>query len=106
MKGMNCVCGKVASYEEHLKFNKSDIDGWVCKECGETYYNPEKAEKILLLNRLMKIKYCLKLSKVKSNLILRIPKEVGEALDLHKGGEIELELKDMNKIVLHPKEVA
>ena len=53
MKGMNCACGKVASYEEHLKFNKSDIDGWVFKECAETYYNPEKAEKILLLNELL-----------------------------------------------------
>ena len=46
------------------------------------------------------------ISKVKSNLILRIPKEVGEALDLHKGGEIELELKDMDKIVLHTKGTA
>ncbi len=102
MKDMNCSCGGVAVYKNHLKFNRYDLDGWKCKKCGEIYYNPEKAERILLLNKLKKIKYNLKLSKVKSNLVLRIPKEVGEALNLHKGANIELGLKDMDEIVLHP----
>ena len=84
---MKCLCGKITDYKSNLKFNNYDIDGWVCKNCGEIYYNPEKAEKILLLNKLKKIKYHLKLSKVKGNLILRIPKELGEALDLHKEAE-------------------
>ena len=102
MKGMKCQCGTIARYETHLKFNSFDIDGWVCKRCGETYYNPEKAEKILLLNKLKKIKYHLKLSQVKSNLIMRIPKELGEALNLRKGEEIELKLQNTNEIIIQP----
>jgi len=100
---MKCQCGKVAKYKEHLKFNNFDIDGWVCK-CGEVFYNPEKAERILLLNKVQKIKYHLKLSQVKSNLILRIPKEVSDALNLTKGDELELGLRNGNEIVLHPAE--
>lgn len=56
MKGMKCVCGKIAEYATNLKFNNSDIDGWKCSSCGEIYYNPKKIEKILLLNRLKKMK--------------------------------------------------
>ena len=99
---MKCQCKGNAEYAAHLKFNGFDIDGWVCKKCGEEYYNPEKAEKILLLNKLKKMKYHLKLSQVKSNLILRIPKEVGIALSLKKGEEVELALSDKNEIVLQP----
>src|SRR3989344_3739101 len=102
MKSMKCVCGAVAEHADNLKFNNVSIDGWVCKSCGEVFYNPEKAEKILLLNKLKKMKYHLKLSQVKSNLILRIPKEVGIALSLKKGEEVELALSDKNEIVLQP----
>ncbi len=103
MKGMKCVCGKIAQYNEHLKFNGYDIEGWECS-CGEIYYHPEKAERILLLNRLQKTKYRLKLNRVKSNLILRIPKEVGEVLHLEGGDEVELGLKNAKEIIVHPLE--
>ena len=99
---MKCICGKTAEYKKNMKFNGYDIDGWECKSCGEAYYNPEKAEQILLINKLKKQKYHLKLSKVKSNLILRIPKEVSEALNLKKSQEIEFSLRNSNEIVIHP----
>ncbi len=102
MKSMKCVCGELAEYEESLMFNGHEIDGWVCKSCGETFYNPEQAERILLLNKIKKVKYFLKLNKVKSNLILRIPKEVGEALGLEKGDKLELDVKDQKELVLRP----
>lgn len=102
MKGMKCICGKIAGYKTDLKFNGYDIDGWRCDSCEEEYYNPEKAEKILLLNRLKMHKYHLKLSQVKSNLILRIPKEVGEALNLKNGGEVEFRLKNSKEIIIEP----
>ena len=102
MKGMKCVCGRIAEYKRHMKFNGYDIDGWGCESCGESYYNPEKAEKILLLNKLKRHKFHLKLSKVKSNLILRIPKEVSEALGLKKSQEVEFGVRDTNEIVINP----
>ncbi|HLC63678.1 MAG TPA: AbrB/MazE/SpoVT family DNA-binding domain-containing protein [Candidatus Nanoarchaeia archaeon] len=102
MKGMKCVCGKIAEYNEYMKFNGFDIDGWECKSCGEAYYNPEKAEKILLLNKLRRHVYHLKLSQVKSNLVLRIPKEISDALNLKKSQEVGFSLKSNNEIVIDP----
>jgi hypothetical protein len=102
MKGMKCICGKTAEYNKHMKFNGYGIDGWECKSCGEAYYNPEIAERILLLNKLKRHKFHLKLSKVKSNLVLRIPKEVSEALNLKKSQEIEFSLRNSNEIVINP----
>jgi hypothetical protein len=102
MKGMKCACGKTAKYVTKLNFNGYTIDGWECPSCGEAYYNPEKAERILLINKLKKQKYNLKLSQVKSNLVLRIPKEVSDVLNLRKGGEVEFSLKDSNEISIHP----
>lgn len=102
MKGMVCICGKIAKYKPHLKFNGYDIDGWKCISCGEAYYNPENAERILLINKLKKHKFYLKLSEVKSNLILRIPKEVSTALNLKKSQEVEFGLKERDEIVIHP----
>ena len=87
-----------AKYKKHLKLNGYDLDGWVCNSCSEQYYNPIKAERILLLGKLKKMRFHLKLSKVKSNLIIRIPKEIGDALDLRKGEKVELGLKDDNTI--------
>ncbi|NQU78890.1 AbrB/MazE/SpoVT family DNA-binding domain-containing protein [Candidatus Woesearchaeota archaeon] len=100
-KEMRCACGKTAEYVEHMKFNNNDLDGWRCS-CGEVYYNPQKVERILLLNKLKKQSFRLRLSQVRSNLILRIPKEVSDVLDLHKGCEVEFILKDRDKIVIHP----
>lgn len=101
MKSLKCACGKVAAYNAHMKFNGYDIDGWECGSCGEAYYNPEKAERILLLNKVQKLKYQMKLSQVKSNLVLRVPKEVSEALGLKKGEHVELGIKNQNEIVIH-----
>ena len=106
MKGMKCICGKTANYAKNLKFNSYDIGGWKCDSCGEIYYDPEKAERILMLNKLKKHKYSLKLSQVKSNLVLRIPKEVSDLLNLRKGGEVEFSLKDTNEMIIHPIEAA
>jgi len=102
MKGIKCVCGKTAEYDPHLKFNNYDIDGWVCKSCSEIYYNPEKAERILQLNKLKKANYELTLTQVKSNLIVRIPKDVSDALDLHKGEQVTLRLGSENEIIMQP----
>jgi len=102
---MKCFrCKKTMKYTKNLRLNRHKLDGWKCSSCGEEYYNPEKAEKILLLNKLRKHKFHLKLSQVKSNLILRIPKEVSEVLDLRKGETVEFSLKNTNEIVIHPIE--
>ena len=92
-KGMKCVCGKIADYKKGLKFNGFRVDGWVCKSCKEVYYHPEQIQKILLMKKLEKQKLITKLGQIRSNLILRIPKDVGEALNLKKGEEVAIKIE-------------
>jgi len=92
-KGMKCInCGKIAKSVK-LSFQGQKIEGWKCS-CGEEYFDPAQAQRILHQN---KMKYQIieaKLGKIKSNLILRIPKAIEEALGLEKGEKIKMKIKD------------
>ena len=91
MKGMKCVmCGSTA-VPATLRFQGSEIKGWKCK-CGEEYFEPEMAERILLLNKLKKQKVQIKVGQIRSNMILRIPKAMAEALGIKKGDVVTLTL--------------
>jgi len=91
MDGMKCVsCGQVAKPAK-LKFQGDEINGWKCT-CGEEYFDPEEAERILLLNKLKKQKVRVKVGQVRSNIILRIPKAMAEALRIKKGDIVSLTL--------------
>lgn len=92
-KGMKCICGKVAGYKKGLRFNGFSVDGWVCRKCGEIYYHPEQIQKILLMKKLEKQKMIIKLGQIRSNLILRIPKDVGDAFDLKKGEQVAIKIE-------------
>ena len=91
---MRChKCNKPMKYVKGMKFNEYIIDGWKCS-CGEIFYNPEQAQKILLLNKLKKAAIRAKLGKIRSNLILRLPKDVETALDLEKGEDVLITVED------------
>ena len=91
---MRChKCGRKMKYVKTLKFNEYKIDGWKCA-CGEIYFNPEQAQKVLLLNKLKKEVIRAKLGKIRSNLILRLPKDVETALGLEKGEEVIIKVED------------
>ena len=93
MEGMKCVtCGRVAK-PARLRFQGNEVSGWKCK-CGEEYFDPEDAERILLLNKLRKQKISVKVGQVKSNIILRIPKAMAEALRMKKGDIVTLTLDE------------
>ena len=94
---MICVsCGKTAK-KTKLRFQGIEIDGWKCS-CGEEYFDPEQAERILLLNKMIKKEYKVKLSQIRSNLIIRIPKELSEALNFQKGEKVLLKADGMKKL--------
>jgi hypothetical protein len=97
MKGMDCIkCGKIAN-PARLKFQGYEIDGWKCK-CGERYYDPEQAQRILSLNKLKGEVVEVKLNKTRSNLILRIPKAFEQVLGLKEGKTIRLKILDLKKM--------
>lgn len=83
-----------------LRFNDFLLDGWHCS-CGEIYFNPEQAQKALLKNQLMKKSIKVRLGKIRSNLILRLPTSVEHALSLKKGEEVTLKMEEKGlRIVL------
>ena len=77
---------------EGIKFNEYEIDGWKCS-CGEIYYEPEQAQRILLLNKLKKGVMEAKLGRIKSNLILRLPKDLEQAFSLEKGENVLIQVE-------------
>ena len=87
-------CEKNMEYIKSLPFNESKIDGFKCKSCGQIFFDPEQAQNILLLNKLKKEKFKAKLGRVKSNLILRLPKDIEAALNFQKGEEVVLKIEN------------
>ena len=93
MKGLRCMCGKTAKRMKNLRLNEHTLDGWKCS-CGELYFDPEQAQRILLLNKLKKEAVRVKLGKIRSNLILRLPKSVEQALNLKKGEDVLIRIEE------------
>lgn len=92
-KTMKCQkCNKQMSYQKGMQFNGYEIDGWKC-QCGEIYYEPQQAHKILLLNKLRKEAIRAKLGRIKSNLIIRVPKEIETALNLKTGEAVFIKVE-------------
>lgn len=90
---MKChKCNKQMKYSDKINFNEYEISGWRCS-CGENYYEPEQAQRILLLNKLKKESIKVKLGKIRSNLILYLPKDVENALLLQKGKDVLIKIE-------------
>jgi len=96
---MKCVnCFRTAT-PAMLSFQGHEIGGWKCK-CGEEYFDPGQAEKILTLNKLMAGKIEAKLGRIRSNLILRIPKAIEECMGLKEGEKVRLKVKSRGELTL------
>ena len=93
------VCGGTA-YHKKSKFQGFPIESYKCRKCGEEFFNPLQAEKILEMNKTMGKIFEVVLGKIQSNLIVRIPVQVAETLDLTKGEKIKLEVENLNEICL------
>ena len=82
-------------YKNNLIVENIKIKGWKCSKCGEEYYNEtEKIEALLWLNRLKKKGIKAKLGRNRTNLILRIPKNIETALGLHEGELVTLRVEN------------
>lgn len=82
------------------KFQGFDIDAFKNKKTGEEYFDPEQAEKILVFNKLRNKIFKVKIGKIQSNFIIRLPVEISESLDIKKGEEAKLKIEDRDKILL------
>lgn len=89
--GLRCVCGKIAKPTK-MKFLGHSIRGWKCP-CGEAYHDPRDSQPILLMNKLKDKKFEIKVGKIRSNLIVRIPKEISDLLGINSGDKITINAK-------------
>ncbi len=90
---MKCQeCFKKMNFVKDIDFNGSKIDGYRCS-CGEVYFDPEQAQRVLLMNKLQKGLVKAKLGRIRSNLILRLPKDIETALQLEQGEEVTLKIE-------------
>lgn len=98
---MKCnQCDKKMNYVKEIDFNGFKINGHQCS-CGETYFDPVQAQRVLLLNKLQKEAIKARLGRIRSNLILRLPKDIENALELEQGEEVLLKLENEGiKIVI------
>ncbi len=97
MKGMECIkCGKIAK-EAKLDFNGYKIDGWIC-ECREEYYDPVQSQRILALNKLRGKIYNLRLGKLRNSLILRLPKEIEDAIGFKERSNVKVSVGDKDEL--------
>ena len=84
MEGMECIkCKKIAKTAKP-KFQGYEIEGWKC-ECGEKYYDPEQAQRILTMNKM----------KDETIEVLRL---LSKILDLKEARPVKLRVVDLKKI--------
>lgn len=96
---MKCVrCGGWAK-ETTLTIDGFRMRAWKCSKCGEEYLHPRDAERALILNK-YKAGKKVKVGTLGESTIVRIPKELAQALGLTKGREIEIKSKDAKSIEL------
>ncbi len=98
--GLVCGICKTLAQPAKVRFQGHTLDGWKCGKCGESYLDPVQAQQILSMNKLRRESLSAKLGRIKSNLILRIPKAIEQALNLKEGETITLQVKGTKQIEL------
>jgi hypothetical protein len=96
---MKCVKCDDWAEETTVVVDGFKMRAWRCSECREEYLHPEDAEKALILNKYKKGKK-VKIGKLGESTIVRIPKELAQALGFTKGTEVKIKSKDAKHIEL------
>jgi len=99
-KSKNCVVCGGSLKPVKSRFQGFAIDAYRCVKCGEELFDPAQAERILEANKAMQRVYRVVLGQIQSNLIVRIPVQVSQTLNLKKGEEMELEIDGQKAICL------
>ena len=65
--------------------------------CGEENFDSEQAHHFPLVNKVLHKEYVVKLGPIRSNLILRIPAELANALKFEKGEKVLIKADDIKR---------
>jgi Antidote-toxin recognition MazE, bacterial antitoxin len=96
---MKCIKCDGFAKETTLVVDGFKMRAWKCDKCEEEYLHPEDAQRALILNKYKKGKK-IKVGMLGESTIVRIPKELAQALGLTKGAAIKIKSKDAKHIEL------
>ena len=82
------------------KFQGIEIDAFKNTKTGEEYFDPEQAEQILEFNKLRNKLFKTIAGQIQSNIIIRLPVEVSNSLNIKKGEEVKIKIESKKKILL------
>lgn len=97
---MICPTDKVVMQKKTFNMGGFKIRGWRCPKCGEEAFHGEDAEIYLLYKKMQKKPAKAKVGVLGKSTILRIKKEIAEALGLEKGAEISIKIELPRKVVI------
>ncbi|MBI4344848.1 MAG: AbrB/MazE/SpoVT family DNA-binding domain-containing protein [Euryarchaeota archaeon] len=97
---MICPGDKVEMEKKTFHMEGFEVRGWRCRKCGEEAFHGEDAEIYLLHKKLQKEPAKAKVGVLGKSTVLRIKKEIAEALGLKKGTEVEVRIEPPRKVVI------
>lgn len=106
MKCVICNGKTIQKKVEHKEFGVSlgTFSAEVCGKCGEVFFNEKTAEIIQKKSKelgLFGLAKRVKVAEIGNSIAIRIPKEIGEFLDLKKGTEVTVYPETRRDLRIH-----
>ena len=97
---MKCFkCGsEVKADRREFNIMGFKVGGWKCPKCREEYYEGDDINKVFVYNKLKK-GIPVKVGALGNSLVMRLPKEVSSVLEIKKGQEVILRVRDNELVV-------
>ncbi len=97
---MKCECGNDMKIEKVEILPGLSSEGYKCAKCGEIEFDEGQMKKALKIKEMaIKVMVKRKLGKVGGSLVLRIPKEVEESMNLKSGEDVKIIVENKKMIV-------
>jgi len=95
---LECECGGTM-VPKLFNVEGFDVRGWQCKKCDRIDYSDDM-NVVLTIKKFKKRGAILKLRKVGDTVVITIPKEIREALELKEGEDVKLYPLSKKKVMI------
>jgi len=95
---LECECGGTM-VPKVFNVEGLDVRGWQCKKCSRIDYSDDM-NLVLTIKKFKKTGTALKLRKVGDTIVITIPKEIREAMELKEGEDVRLYPLSKKKVMI------
>lgn len=95
---LECECGGLMK-PKTFNVEGFDVRGWQCQRCNRIDYSDDM-NVVLTVKKFKKKGAVLKLRKVGDTIVITIPKEIREALELKEGEDVKMYPLSRKKVVI------